>query len=107
MLQIELSPAAVQKLSDIKAYIDTELRSPIAAENTIRQILDALERLARFPESCPKLSVFYNKAPENFQETRLLVCGNYIAIYDCDETHVRVLQIYHGSENYIRHLLKG
>lgn len=106
MARIELSPVVVRKLSDIGAYISGELASPIAAQNTVSKILDTLERLERFPDSGPMLSALYDKVPQRYANTRFIVCGNYIAVYDHDGDVVRVLQLYHGTEDYIRHLFK-
>ena len=106
MANVEFSPAALRKLSGIREYIANELHSPVAARNTVNGILDAIERLERFPESAPLLSALYDKTPTAYAQSRFLVCGNYVAIYDYDGKTVRVLQIYHGSEDYIRHLFR-
>ena len=106
MANVEFSPAALRKLSGIREYITNELHSPAAAQNTVNGILDAIGRLERFPESAPLLSALYDKTPPAYARSRFLVCGNYVAIYDYNGQDVRVLQVYHGSEDYIRHLFR-
>lgn len=106
MAKVELSPAAVQKLEDIRAHISIDLASPVAAQNTIDKIFEAMERLERFPDSAPLLSALYEKVPARYENARFLVCGNYIAIYNQVGDVVQVLQIYHGAEDYIQHLFK-
>lgn len=104
MADLQLSPAVVQKLAAIGGYISTQLASPIAAQNTVSKILDVLERLERFPDSGPMLCALHNNVPERYRVARLLACSNYVAIYVHEGETVRVLQLYHGSEDYIRHI---
>jgi plasmid stabilization system protein ParE len=104
MAKVILTPAAIEKLSDIKKYISEELDSPIAADNTVGRIFDALERLERFPDSGALLSSVHKNVPQKFAETRFLVCGNYIALYNHEGESVKVLQVYHGSQDYVRYL---
>jgi plasmid stabilization system protein ParE len=107
MTNVTLSNAAIKKLSDLRRYIAEELHSPIAADNTVSGIFDALTQLEEFPESGPLLSSIHYNVPARFAITRFLVCGKYIAIYDYDGDEAIVLRIYHGTEDYIRHLTEG
>ena len=50
MPSIVFSPKAVEDLDGIKAYIETELGSPKAANEKLIEILDAIDNLAVFPE---------------------------------------------------------
>lgn len=104
MAKVELSPAVIIKLEAIGEYISFELASPKAAQNTIDMILLSFERLKRFSDSSPLISALYDKVPEHCSNTRFLVCGNYVALYDHDGDTVRILQVYHGSEDYVHHL---
>ncbi|MDD2458490.1 MAG: type II toxin-antitoxin system RelE/ParE family toxin [Eubacteriales bacterium] len=104
MAKIELSPVVINRLEAIREYISFELASPAAAQNTIDMILLTFERLENFPDSYPLSSALYNKVPDQFSTTRFLVCGHNIALYDHDDETVQILQIYHGSEEYIHHL---
>ena len=104
MAEVILSPAAIEKLSGIRKYIAEDLASPNAADNTVDRIFDALGRLERFPDSGPLLSSIHKDVPDRFAQTRFLVCSSYIAIYDHEGDSVQVLQVYHGSQDYVRHL---
>ena len=106
MVNIEFSPSALHKLSGIRDYIHKELENPVAAQNTVKRILDSIERLERIPKSAPLLSAFYCNIPTSYEQSRFLVCGKYVAIYDYDGQNVRILQIYYGEEDYIRHLFQ-
>lgn len=106
MIDIELSPAVMKKLDRIYAYISSDLTNPKAAAETIESIIRSIERLKHFPESAPLISSLYSNAPEPFAEKRILVCGNYVAFYELCNKTVRVLQLYHASEDYIRHLFR-
>lgn len=106
MRELVFSPKMSEKLDDIYAYISNELHSPIAAANTITKIMDGLEILKQYPNSGPKLASIYNKTPAYFAQTRYRVCGNYVVVYDHDDEKVYLLQVYHGSENYSRHLFQ-
>ena len=106
MVNIEFSPTALRKLFDIREYIATELNSPVAAQKTVTKIMNAIERLELFPESAPLLCALYDNTPPKHSQSRFLVCGHYIVIYYYDLQNVRVLQVYHGKEDYIRHLFQ-
>jgi hypothetical protein len=56
------------------------------------------------PEIGPRLSSHYDAVPTRFKETRFLVCGKYIAIYDYETPLVKVIELYHGSQDYISSL---
>lgn len=107
MIKIELSPAVIHKLLSIKEYIAIELDSPSIAQNTVDNILGAFERLKCFPDSAPLLSAFYDKIPDRYAKTRFLVCDKYVAIYEQIGDTIHILQVYHGKEDYIRHLLRS
>ena len=42
MAEIVFSPKAGEDLDGIKEYIETELKSPVAANNRVLEILDAI-----------------------------------------------------------------
>ena len=51
MLAVVFSPKAAADLDEIKAYIESELGSPKAANEKVLEILDAIENLSVFPEN--------------------------------------------------------
>jgi len=107
MAEIEFSPASLMKLQNIHDYIALNLVSPQAAQNTVSRILSAIEKLRQFPECGPRLKLLHEQLPERFNQTRLLVTGNHVTIYDFQDSTVQVLQIYHCSEDYIQHLFQA
>lgn len=107
MISIELSPAVVRKLDIIHDHITSELKNPKAASETIERILRSLERLKLFPNSAPSISTLNNKVPAPFADIRMLICGNYIAFYEFCDSNIKVLQLYHASEDYVRYLFRS
>ena len=63
MAAIVFSPKASEDLDNIKEYIEKELKSPIAANNRIIEILDAIDQLVIFPE--PSIIRRYRSIPVN------------------------------------------
>lgn len=106
MAEVEFSPASMQKILAIYDYIADDLASPQAAQNTIDKFLTSVERLEVYPESGSRLLYLHEGIPDRFADTRLLISGNYVAVYNFHEDKVRIIQIYHGSEDYIHHLLR-
>jgi plasmid stabilization system protein ParE len=64
---IIFSPKASEDLDSIKAYIESELGSPQAANEKVLEILDAIDNLAIFPETLHIKNIRRNKAIR-FQE---------------------------------------
>ncbi|MDR1185236.1 MAG: type II toxin-antitoxin system RelE/ParE family toxin [Coriobacteriales bacterium] len=99
MHRLVFSPAAHAKLDDVFDYIANTLSTPQAATSTIAGIIDSLGILKNNPDAGPRLSSRINHVPDRFAETRFLVCGNFVAIYDHDNSEVRILRIYHARED--------
>lgn len=55
MFAVVFSPKASADLDEIKAYIESELGSPKAANEKILEILGAIDNLSVFPEIGPSL----------------------------------------------------
>jgi plasmid stabilization system protein ParE len=70
----------------------------------VNAIRKHLQILINNPEIGPRLSSHYDAVPTRFKETRFLVCGKYIAIYDYEAPLVKVIELYHGSQDYISSL---
>ena len=99
MTELLFSPAVLRKLDSIHDYIYHTLQSPQAAATRIAQILKDLDILKANPDIGPRLSSRIVTIPERFSETRFLVCGNYIAVYEHKGSTVQILAIYHGHED--------
>lgn len=106
MHKLEFAPAVQAKLDEIYEYIADVLQAPQAATSTVAGIVDGLSILKNNPDVGPRLSSRIAHVPRRFSETRFLVCGNYIAIYDHDDMAVQIIRIYHGSEDFFGRLFK-
>ena len=98
MSSIVFSPKAVEDLDGIKAYIETELGSPKAANEKLIEILDAIDNLAVFPEIGPSLRGKVN----NLVKYRCLSAGGCLVFYrhECDK--VFVVRILNSRMDYLR-----
>ena len=98
MANIKLSPQAVSDLHDIKAYITDELCNPIAADRTIKKIINDYSLLEISPMMGPSLSsVIHMKT-----DYRYLVSGKYIIIYKADSEYVSIYRILYGARDYLK-----
>jgi addiction module RelE/StbE family toxin len=95
--EIVYSPAAKTDLEGIGDYTANNLKSPIAALNTVRRIQDSIDKLADFPLMGASLSFIVNVDTDY----RYLVCGNYLAFYRTDEVVVNIDRILYGKRDYI------
>jgi len=106
MLKLEYSPYALDKLGAIYRYIANELYNPNGAANTISSIRDKIRKLKTMPNLGAPLSSRCHFVPEHLDDVRVLLCGNYIALYKHDEKLIRVLNIYHTAEDYVSHIFE-
>lgn len=99
--RIEYSPKAVMDLDEIFSYIEKELCSPRAAQNTVNGILDAIDALAMFPESGAKLQ--FDCGMESGY--RFVTFRNYLAFYRLRPNHViEVDRVLYAGRDYMRML---
>ena len=89
-----LTPAQ-RELEEI-AMVYLELVGEESARKIVNQILDALERLKRFPLSGAQPRDRYLKQAGY----RLVVSGKYIAVYRLIDDTVYVYHIAHGATDY-------
>lgn len=98
MAKISFTPAALEDMKDIKAYITNELCSEPAAISTIDKIMKKIHKLADFPEiGAPLSSIVGFEVPYRF-----LVCGNYIAFYKVDGDEVCIIRVLYGRRNFMQ-----
>jgi plasmid stabilization system protein ParE len=107
MLSLEYSPAALEKLGAIHRYIAGELQNQSGANSTIMMIRDKIRLLKTMPEVGSRLMNRCEIVPDRYLDARVLLCGDYLTIYVYDSDMVRILQIYHQSQDYVRHLFRG
>jgi plasmid stabilization system protein ParE len=106
MPRLVFSPAFLSKLEAICGYIADTLMSPDSAAARAAQILDGLNILKANPDIGPRLSSRIEKVPSRFSETRFLICGDYIVIYDHADDTVKILALYHGNEDVFGRFFK-
>ena len=102
MPELRYSPAAIDDLNKIDAYIQDELKNSAAAHNIVSAILDAVEKLKEFPGMGSRLSSVIDIE----SDYRHLVCGHYIVFYRIDSTFVYIDRILYGGCDYL-HVLFG
>ena len=102
MNELRLTPMAARDLAEIRDYISTKLGNPIAAEGTVRRILNALRILRDHGEAGPGLEAKTGLKTD----LRMLACGNYIAIYRVEGNRVSVARILNARQDYMRILLQ-
>ncbi len=77
MIKIFYSPKSRKDLDRIYDYIYDDLNNPIAAEKTVKGILDKISELKEYPQLRP---VWYLR--KNIDSGfRFLTCDNYIIFY--------------------------
>ena len=101
MLKLRINPKAVEDLKSIRDYISNELENPVAAKDTINDIIEAYEKLLYFPCMGRKLSSKISIQTDY----RYLVCNQYIVFYKCNEEHVSIYRILSSKRDYLHILL--
>lgn len=98
MAELRLTPAAMNDLENIKEYISETLCNPIAAQRTVKRIVDDYTLLKVSPFMGAPLS---SKVAVK-TDYRYLVSGNYIVFYKADENYVSIYRILYGRRDYIK-----
>ena len=98
MNKLRYSPEAQNDLFEIKKYIEEELNSPIAAENTLHKIIKRIRTLQDHSQLGPSLSSIIDFDTDY----RFLICGNYIAFYYFDEENIYIVRVLYSRRNYIK-----
>ncbi len=89
-MKIIWSPLAIDRVSEIAAYIAQE--NPSAAEKWVNTVFRKVEDLQSFPESGRIVPETENKA------IREIIYGNYRLIYRLEEKRISVLTVRHGKQ---------
>jgi addiction module RelE/StbE family toxin len=98
-MKILWSPLAVERVSEIAAYIARD--NPGAAENWVNTIFNKVGGLKAFPEGGRILPEIGNKS------IRELIFGNYRIVYRIEESRLSVLTIRHGKQVLPEDEIKG
>lgn len=89
MAEVRWTPQAAEDLDAAAAYIAQD--SPHYASLFVLQIINAVERLDRFPQSGRIVPESDNR------EIREILHGNYRIVYRLKYEIVEILTVYHGS----------
>ena len=103
MAEILYSPIALNDLDEIWTYISQTLCNPIAAQNTVNGILDAVDMLSDQPEMGTPL-YFLSGLNSGY---RYVIHGSYMAFYRTNRTDVYIDRVLYGKSDYMRVLFKG
>ena len=99
--KLTVAPRVLRDLDGIVTYIGEDLHAPDAANNLLRRLLKAMERLKEFPFEGEKVRWTY--MPDT--NIRRVVVENYLLFYRADdEGTVTVLRILYGGTDYINYL---
>jgi toxin ParE1/3/4 len=98
MAELRLTSVATNDLENIKEYISETLCNPIAAQRTVKKIVDDYTLLKVSPFMGAPLS---SKVAVK-TDYRYLVSGNYIVFYKADENYVSIYRILYGRRDYIK-----
>ena len=97
MNKLVISPEAARDLEKIKQYIIYELKNPSAARRIVRGITKDLRILERYAEAGPSVAALTGYS----SDLRILVCGNYLAVYKVEGSAVLVARVIHARQDYI------
>ena len=98
MAKIQFTPEAINDLQSTRRYIEEELCSEQAAQNTIRKIMSRIAQLETFPE----ISALLNSIVPVANDYRFLVCGNYTAFYRYENNEVFIIRVLYGRRNFMQ-----
>ena len=98
MIEVKLSPQAVEDLLEIKNYIKIKLKNPIAASNTISKIIETYENLSFYPDVGIPVER-YVSFPTDY---KFVLANNYSIFYRVDGNFVRVVRILYSKRDFVR-----
>ena len=98
MFAVVFSPKASADLDEIKAYIESELGSPKAANEKILEILGAIDNLSVFPEIGPSLK----GKIDSLARYRCLSVSGYLIFYRIEAKRVLIVRILNSRMDYLR-----
>lgn len=102
MAEIHYSPIALNDLDEIWTYISQSLCNPIAAQNMIDGIMNAVDMLAEQPEMGTPL-YFLSGLNSGY---RYVIHDNYMAFYRTNRTDVYIDRVLYSKSDYMRVLFK-
>ena len=95
---LRYTPEARNDLRELKSYIATALKNPIAAKSVTNRIVSACSILKEQPYSGADLAAKTGRDTD----LRYLICDKHIAFYRVEENCVSIVRILDGRTNYMR-----
>lgn len=98
MPAVVISPKAAEDIDKVFAYVSNELGSPIAAQNVIREIMDAIEKLCAFPMLGPVI-IAKNKRLSRY---RHLSAKGQIVFYRIETDTIYIVRVLNAQTDYLK-----
>lgn len=92
----QLAKSAARDINSIAQYLSSGLKTPQASRAFLEEFKHQLELTCVFSESHP-LCPHPELAARGYRSFRV---GRYLALYSFDSECVRVLHVFHQSQNY-------
>ena len=102
MFEVKVTPQAAEDLLEIKSYIENELHNPIAAKNTVLNIIETYENLSTFAETGIPVER-YVSFPADY---KFVLANNYSIFYRIEDKIVRVIRIMYSKRDFVRILFE-
>ena len=102
MFEVKVTPQAAEDLLEIKNYIENELQNPIAAHNTVLNIVETYENLSTLAEAGISVER-YVPFPTDY---KFVLANNYPIFYRIDGNIVRVIRIMYSRRDFVRILFE-
>ena len=98
MFEVKVTPQAAEDLLEIKNYIENELQNPIAAHNTVLNIVETYENLSTLAETGIPVER-YVPFPTDY---KFVLANNYSIFYRIEGKLVRVIRIMYSKRDFVR-----
>ena len=102
MFEVKITPQAAEDLLEIKSYIENELQNPIAAKNTVLNIIETYENLSTLAETGIPVER-YVSFPTDY---KFVLANNYSIFYRIEDKIVRVIRIMYSKRDFVRILFE-
>ncbi len=100
-LKVTITPEAEYDLDEIYDYILHHFLTPQAAENTMSNIRQAIQRLIEIPDLGIDVSKRLGKPFSNTHTLRMTIAGNYLVFYIVDGQQIAILRVLYQKRNWI------
>lgn len=99
MIKIVYSPLSLNDLASIRDYIYFDLANPMAAERTVRNIINKVRLL----EGAPEIGTPLSSICDVDTDYRFLVCKNHLVFYRYEDAQrsAYIIRILYGRSNYL------